>query len=69
MHRIKLIFDPKVIERSQLSEMAVPTKDSVIPNDAPEALCLDKHIDFIAKYGQVSKLISSGSFLRHKNKQ
>jgi hypothetical protein len=38
--------------------MSVPTKDSVIPKDAPEALCLEKHIDFIAKYGQVSDIIS-----------
>ena len=33
--------------------MAVPTKDAILPNDAPESLCLEKHIDFIAKYGQV----------------
>lgn len=33
--------------------MAVPTKDAVLPNDAPDSLCLEKHIDFIAKYGQV----------------
>jgi predicted protein tyrosine phosphatase len=34
--------------------MAVPTKDSVIPSDAPDDLHLDKHIDFIAKYGKVN---------------
>ncbi len=35
--------------------MAVPTKDSVIPSDASDDLHLDKHIDFIAKYGKVNQ--------------
>ena len=33
--------------------MAVPTKDAVIPKDAPDHLLLDKHISFIANYGKV----------------
>jgi hypothetical protein len=42
--------------------MAVPTKDAVLPNDAPESLFLEKHIDFIAKYGQVINDDSIQSF-------
>jgi hypothetical protein len=39
--------------------MAVPTKDAVIPDDAPDHLLLAKHIDFIANYGKVGKTNSS----------
>jgi hypothetical protein len=46
--------------------MAVPTKDAVIPDDAPDHLLLAKHIDFIANYGKVVKTNSS-VFLVHSS--
>ena len=32
--------------------MGMPQKDAVIPEDAPNELLLDKHVDFIATYGK-----------------